>query len=170
MILYLRCEFFTHSGPTQLSNMAQWASWILNCQPFLLGSELRRKWAERWKCWNEPAQALSSTTCLVKGFKQVSHEVHVPDLCIPSALARKSPLRRFSLEERSLKENEVTFFLLKAVKKQNSSKFEDLTGFVKWFMNQKASHLASRGAPRSCTKWKVFVRRRMEEEDISKRK
>lgn len=41
------------------------------------------------------------------------------------------------------------------------SKYEDLIGFVKPFMSWAASHLARRDAPRSCTKWKVFIGKRV---------
>ena len=44
------------------------------------------------------------------------------------------------------------------LKKIQWSPFEDLIGFIQWFMNREASHLTKlKKAPRSWTKWEVFI-------------
>ena len=51
------------------------------------------------------------------------------------------------------------------------SKFEDLIGFIKGFMNLVTSHLATRKALWvGCTEWKVFVGGRVGQEAIIERK
>lgn len=54
--------------------------------------------------------------------------------------------------------------------KTQLTKCEGLTGFIKRFMNWTVSHLASRGALRSCAQRKAFIGRRVGKEVLSRRK
>lgn len=45
-----------------------------------------------------------------------------------------------------------------------------IIGSIKQFMNLVASHLANVGAPRSCTKWKAFLGKGIEQESCKLRK